>query len=56
MSSIKLLKNDNIIKEGKVLKEGFVDGLLHYTVKWNDGTEQVTAALSSTKYRYIFSK
>jgi hypothetical protein len=51
---IKLQKNKETIKEGKVLKEGYVDGTRHFTVEWEDGTQEITAALPSTKYKYIF--
>jgi len=54
MKTIQLLKRNKPIKTGKVLKEGIIDGQKHYTVEWEDGYKQITAALSSIKYRYIF--
>ena len=50
------LGNKKIIKQGKVLKEDVVDNIRHFLVRWNNGEEQVTAALPSLKYEYIFEK
>jgi hypothetical protein len=50
---INRLGKKETIKEGIVLSNGILDGMMHYRVRWNDGTEDVTAALTSTKYRYI---
>lgn len=43
---------DRLIRQGKIKEEGILDGMMHYVVEWEDGTSQVTAALSSEKYYY----
>ena len=50
------LGSKETLKEGVVLSEAIVDNQRHFLVRWECGEEQITPALSSKKYEYIFSK
>ena len=50
------LGSKETLKKGVVLSEAIVDNQRHFLVKWDNGKEEITSALSSKKYEYIFSK
>ena len=50
------LGSKETLKVGVVLNEFIVDNQRHFLVRWESGEEEITSALSSKKYEYIFSK